>query len=98
MKYTERQKTLIVNNVINACNYIERLNVTGYRYLYLCCGFIAHYDIEGFKQYYDNHSLADDIRENIHANSWLNFKPNDRDYDYYMDRKDIYKRIFERLV
>ena len=44
---TERQKTLIVNNVVKAVKNIDSLNQTGYRFLYLSSGFIAHYDLHG---------------------------------------------------
>ena len=99
--YTEKQKSLIVANVIKACDDIHKLNGTGYKYLYLCSGFIAHYDINGFKANYDivdiGYSLADDILSNASANKWLNFREGDRDYLYYKSKADIYSRIVAKL-
>lgn len=96
--YTERQKTLIVNNIVKACSDIEHLNSTGYKFIYLASGFIAHYNLNGFKAYYSGHSLKRDIERNARANMWGNFTPNERDYDYYMSKKDIYQRILGQLV
>ena len=30
---------------------------------------------------------------NASANQWKNFTPSDRDYEYYMSKKEIYNRI-----
>lgn len=95
---TQRQKQLITNNVIAACRDIEKLNKTGYNFLYQCSGFIAHYDLQGFKAYYSRHSLQADIEANARFNQWGNFKPNDRDYAYYMEKRDCYNMILGRLV
>ena len=94
---TERKKVLIVNNVIAAGKDIEKLNKTGYDYLYLCSGFIAHYDLEGFKDYYSEHSLKSDILEYFRFNKWTNFIPTDNNYDYYMSKKDVYARIVSKI-
>lgn len=93
----ERQKTLIVNNVVRACKDISKLNGTGYKYLYLCSGFIAHYNISGFKDFYTENSLKDDIRSHCDQNQWSNFNRNCPDYDYYMSKRDIYNRILENI-
>ena len=95
--FTERQKTLIVNNLFEACKDIERLNNTGYKYIHLCSGFIAHYDINGFKAHYSEESLKADILRNQRANKWLNFNPTDRDYGYYKSKADVYNRIVEAI-
>ena len=94
---TEKQKSLIVNNIVKACDDIEKLNGTGYKYLYLAQGFIAHYNLQGFKGYYTGASLADDILSNESANKWLNFREGDRDYLYYKSKADIYSRIVAKL-
>ena len=94
---SERQKTLIVKNVINAVKDITKLNQTGYKFLYLCNGFIAHYNIHGFKEHYENHSLFSDIMNNSRMNQWYNFHKGEKNYDYYMSRKDVYNRIMEEL-
>ena len=40
---TERQKALIVSNVVKACKNIESLNRTGYNFIYLCSGFMLRH-------------------------------------------------------
>ena len=80
---TEKQKTLIVNNVIKACNDIEKLNRTGYKFLYLANGFIAHYNLEGFKAHYSRHDQAKNILNNVSSNQWDNLRPEDPNYQYY---------------
>jgi hypothetical protein len=100
---TEKQKSLIVNNIVKACDDIHKLNGTGYKYIYLASGFIAHYNIQGFKAHYDDEgfftqsSLADDILANAAANRWDNFNPGDDNYEYYKSKADVYKRIVDKL-
>jgi hypothetical protein len=94
---TERQKTLIVNNVLAACKDINKLNGTGYNFLYLASGFIAHYNRYGFIDYYTRESLTQDIIDNARINQWNNFRLGDRDYEYMMAQKDIYNRILDGL-
>ena len=95
---TERQKTLIVNNVIKAVKNIDNLNKTGYNFLYLASGFIAHYNLYGFIASYTGQSLKRDIISFAGQNQWNNFRPGERDYDYYMAKKDVYNRILKVIV
>lgn len=95
---TERQKTLIVNNVIKACKDITQLNKTGYNFLYLASGFIAHYNLYGFIDFYSNTSLKNDIISFAGQNQWNNFRPGERDYEYMMAKKDVYNRILKAIV
>jgi hypothetical protein len=95
---TERQKTLIVNNVVNACKNIDNLNKTGYNFLYLCSGFIAHYNLFGFIANYTGESLKRDIISFAGQNQWNNFRPGERDYDYYMAKKEVYNSILREIV
>lgn len=93
---TPRQKSLIVNSFkrVFLTDDIENLTSTAYRYLYLASGFIAHYDLRGFREAYRNVSeLKTDIRANASNNSWSNFSPSDPDYAYYRSKADIYQRI-----
>ena len=90
---TQRQQDLIVKNVVRALEDIEALNKTGYNFLYLASGFIAHYSINGFKAYYTTHSLEQDILDNARQNMWSNFQPGDRDYAYYKSKAQVYQRI-----
>ncbi len=95
---TERQKTLIVSNVVKACKNIDNLNKTGYKYLYLCSGFIAHYDLYGFIASYTSETLKRDILSYAGQNQWKNFRPGERDYDYYMSKADVYNRIIAQIM
>lgn len=96
---TERQKALIVSNVVKAVRNIDNLNRTGYKYLYLCSGFIAHYDLYGFISAYSNPGkLKRDLIDNAGQNQWRNFRPGERDYDYYMSKADVYNRILAQIV
>jgi len=95
---TERQKTLIVNNVVKAVKNIDNLNKTGYNFLYLCSGFIAHYDLYGFIASYTGESLKRDIVSFAGQNQWNNFRPGERDYDYFMAKKEVYNRILREIV
>ena len=90
---TQRQKQLIAKNVLAACKDISKLNKTGYNFLYLASGFIAHYNLEGFKAYYSEHNLQDDIERNARANQWNNFRAGERDADYYHSKRDCYNMI-----
>jgi hypothetical protein len=96
--YTQRQQTLIANNVFRACVNISELNRTGYKFINLCAGFIAHYDLYGFRAAYaDIGSLARNVLRNVRNNQWDNFHPSDPDYAYYMSKRDIYNDIVARL-
>ena len=95
---TERQKTLIVNNVVAAVKNIDNLNKTGYKYLYLCSGFIAHYDLYGFIAHYSDFDLKRDILSFAGSNQWRNFRPGDTDYEYYMSKADVYSRIVQKIA
>lgn len=96
---TERQKALIVSNVVKACRNIDNLNKTGYKYINLCSGFIAHYDLYGFiSAYSEPNSLKRDIISYAGQNQWNNFRPGERDYDYMMAKKDVYNRILAQIM
>lgn len=95
---TATQQARIVNNVIAACRDIEKLNKTGYDFLYLCSGFIAHYNLNGFKAYYSEPgSLQADIEANARFNQWHNFRPGERDAEYYHSKRDTYNQILGRF-
>ena len=87
----------IIRNILAACKNITKLNDTGYSYINLASGFIAHYDLNGFIAYYSSHSLADDILANAVQNKWDNFRPGDQNYDYYHQKGKIYSKIVASL-
>jgi hypothetical protein len=95
---TERQKTLIVSNVLKAVKNIDNLNKTGYNFVYQCSGFIAHYDLYGFIASYTGESLKRDLISYAGQNQWNNFRPGERDYEYMMAKKDVYNRIVAQIV
>jgi len=96
---TERQKSLIVSNVVKACKDIKSLNKTGYNFVYLCSGFIAHYNLYGFIQAYDTPGkLRRELIDNARPNQWGNFRPLDKNYEYYMSKADVYNRILAKIV
>jgi len=95
---TERQKSLIVSNVVKAVKNIDNLNKTGYNFVYQCSGFIAHYDLYGFIASYTGESLKRDLISYAGQNQWNNFRPGERDYDYMMAKKDVYNRILAEIV
>ena len=96
---TERQKALIVSNVVKACRNIDNLNKTGYKFINLCSGFIAHYDLYGFiAAYSEPNSLKRDIISYAGQNQWSNFRPGERDYEYMMAKKDVYNRILAQIM
>jgi len=94
---TANKAVLIVKNVVRACDDITKLNGTGYKYINLASGFIAHYNLNGFKDYYERNSLKHDILANSSNNQWLNFRPGDKNYEYYQQKAAIYNRIVELL-
>lgn len=93
----EKQKR-IVSNVVKAVNDIDKLSKTAYNYLYLCSGFIAHNDYWGFVRHYKYHAdLAQDLLQNSQQNQWRNFRPGERDYEYYKSKADVYKSITAQI-
>jgi hypothetical protein len=95
---TERQKTLIVSNVVKAVKNIDNLNKTGYNFVYQCSGFIAHYDLYGFIASYTGESLKRDLISYAGQNQWANFRQGERDFDYMMAKKDVYNRIIQEIM
>ena len=95
---TTRQKALIVSNIVKAVKNIDNLNKTGYNFIYQCSGFIAHYDMYGFIASYSGESLKRDILSYAGQNQWKNFRPGERDYEYYQAKADVYNEIVSQIV
>ena len=95
---TTRQKALIVSNIVKAVKNIDNLNKTGYNFIYQCSGFIAHYDMYGFIASYSGESLKRDILSYAGQNQWRNFRPGERDYEYYQAKADVYNEIVSQIV
>jgi hypothetical protein len=97
---TPGQVRLIVSSFRNVFqqNEISKLSKSAYNFIYLCSGFIAHYDVYGFRGHYaDVESLKQDILRNQSMNQWRNFRPGERDYEYMMQKKEIYNMIVEEV-
>ena len=93
-----------VNGIIRSLNSvfkhrdINKLTNRAYKFVMLSSGFIAHYNLHGFRDHYWNVMLlAQTILDNSYANQWHNFHPGDQDYEYYMQRKEIYNKIIELI-
>jgi hypothetical protein len=96
-KLTDRQVKMIVKNVIAACKNINDLTKIGYNYLYLASGFIAHYNLGGFINYYSRVSLVNDILKKERNNRWDNFRIGDENYEYYHQKGEIYSLIIAEI-
>jgi hypothetical protein len=97
---TLRQADLIVSNVakVVSTGNSEHLSNSAYRFLYLSSGFIAHFNLHGFRAEYSNVAdLKNDILRNQRNNQWNNFRPGEANYQYYMQKKDIYNRICKAI-
>ena len=97
---TTRQAALITSSVRNvmASGDINKLTMIAYRFIMLSSGFIAHYNLWGFREEYRNVTdLKEALLRNQDMNQWSNFRPGARDYDYYMQKRDIYNAICEDL-
>ena len=93
-----KTQALIIKNIVAACGNIEKLNKRGYDFLNGCSGFIAHYDLEGFKDYYRDNSLVSDLEANYAQNQWRNYREGERFADYYHSKRDIYNAILGNLL
>jgi hypothetical protein len=98
LKPLTKQKQALIVNSVKRCfetNSIDYLTKTAYNYLYLCSGFIAHYNWHGFMGHYENvMDLAMNIIRNKDMNMWSNFRPGDEHYEYYMSKKAVYEKLF----
>lgn len=64
---TEKQSTNIANNIVKCIknNNINLLTKASYNFISISPGFIAHYDLQGFKDEYSNvHDFYNDIMDN----------------------------------
>jgi hypothetical protein len=98
IKITQKDADLIVKNITSVIKSrnIEKLNKRGYNFLYLCQGFIAHYNIRGFKGAYKNvEDLIDNLLRNKNFNQWENFRVGEKDAEYYHSKRDIYNIILQ---
>ena len=93
---TLRQTDLIVSSIrkVFQTEDINNLTKSAYNFLSLSSGFIAHYNLYGFRGHYDDvNDLKRELANNYCSNQWNNFTPRDKDYEYMMQKKEIYNRI-----
>jgi hypothetical protein len=91
---TDKEQNLILKNVVAACCDIGKLNKRGYTFLYLASGFIAHYNLDGFKEAFGNGAaLRRAILSNQQNNQWNNFRVGEKNAEYYFSKRDVYNAI-----
>lgn len=93
---TLRQTDLIVSSVrkVFETNDINHLTNSAYKFVSLSSGFIAHFNLYGFRDAYANvNRLKHQLAQNYNSNQWNNFRAGERDYEYMMQKKEIYNRI-----
>jgi hypothetical protein len=96
--FSVEEEQRIIRDCVKAANNIETLPGNAYRFLNLSSGFIAHYDRFGFMDYYrEPGSLKKDIPDHQIETQWGNFRPGERGYEYYMQKKNIYNAICDCL-
>ena len=93
---TLKQQQLIAKNVLAACKDIRKLNGTGYRFICQAWGFIANYNLDGFKDEYSDGSLPGFIKQCAHMNQYENFRLSP-DAAYYHSKRDTYNLILKGL-
>ena len=98
---TEKTKNSILRSIKQMVKFNDMSKMTKetYNFLYLASGFIAHYNLYGFIDYYNSQggvfALVKDILDNKRNNQWDNFRKGEANYDYYMSKKEVYNAICE---
>lgn len=95
---TEGDKNRILRNIglVFLMQDIKLLNKYAYGFIHISSGFIAHCNLYGFIAHYGNSKkLAIDIIRQQSQNQWNNFHKGECDYEYMMQKKEIYNTICE---
>jgi hypothetical protein len=88
----------IIRDCVKAAENIEAMTDRACRFLNLSSGFIARYDKWGFMGYYrEPGSLKQDIPANQKNNRRDKFRPGERGYEYYMQKKNICNAVCDCL-
>ena len=95
---TAKEIDKIVSNLVDACEDIRKLSKVGYSFIYQCGYFIAHYDLNGFRDYYLANSLRDDILRFQDGNQYTNFRTGEPNAAYYHQKREIYNRIVQEIT
>lgn len=94
----EKEAKSIVKNIVAVLDSgnIELLTKASYQYLSSCVGFIAHYNLQGFKdEYRETGRLRRHLEKFKSMNQWENFTPKDPMYNFQMQKKEIYNSILQ---
>lgn len=92
------RETLLKNLVLVTTRDIDKLFVKAYQFIHICCGFIAHYNIQGFMAEYGTaNNLADAILRNRQMNQYRNFHPEEENYEYYHQKAEIYDTLCNEI-
>lgn len=100
---TQKAATLIAKNIAKVIkkNDMSLLTKGSYNYISICSGFIAHYNLQGFKDYYTHETSVldfyNDIMDNKSISGRTNYQVNDKNYDYYKSKADTYLLICQEL-
>jgi hypothetical protein len=95
---SEKEKELTIKACVNACKNINTLNKRSYQFIMLSSGFIAHYNINGFKAVFNApEELKNAVIRYAPQNTWTNFRLGEQDYEYYHQKGEIYQEIVKRL-
>jgi hypothetical protein len=96
---SQKQADAVVRSVVAAAKQgMHKLTKAGYGFINLASGFIAHYNIHGFRDYYERNDFRADILRFQNQNQWHNFHPGEQNYEYMMQKKEIYNRICEAIA
>lgn len=92
---TLKQSESIAKNIAECIkkSNMGLLSSTAYKFISLRCGFIAHYNLQGFKDYYSSNisEFRDDILNNKSINCRLNHD------DYSKSVANTYKLICDKI-
>ena len=91
----------ITANILDAVQDIHKLNTSGYRFLQSMSGFIAHYNINGFKEYYTEHDLKTDILNSMDIKRKERYIDDkfftERDKDFYQSKYNVLNNLELKL-
>lgn len=94
-KISEKEvKNIIIGLTKAATRDIKCLTAAAYQFIHVASGFMAHYNILGFVDYYGTATnLGDYILQYRTMNQWENFYKDELDYEYMMQQKQIYNAV-----
>jgi hypothetical protein len=106
MNKQKKWATIKTNSIINnlkkiiKTNDIDHLTKSSYNFFYLLSGFIAHYDLQGFKGYYNNvTNFLNDLKNSSdikNPNYYIDdkfFQKDDYSKDYYTSKSETLQAI-----